>query len=454
MKKRFCAVTALLCAPFIWAQDGVPEADAPQPIKIRVEEAVALALQNNLSLQAGQVGLEKKKRPASLYWNQFLPAVGVSGGVSAANTVSSTTVPVLSPGGGLSFQTVEGARWSASAGFQVQWQGLNFAMFEGVRQLKRAYEAGALSYQKAKVQLERDIRKLYSSILLSEENLKVQERSFTLAEEQVRTASENYLAGLSPELTLMQARLTRDNLIPTIDQSRNNIKVSMANLAVLLGLPYDTAFVLEPTGDVDFTLIFDTAELINAAAGKKIDILELRSNIIATRTARNAIRYQLWTPSLTLGWSTNQMLAMQEGSSWRDTGSFNLQLSWSLNGLLPFTTQAATLRDMNDDLRSLDINLAQLIRATEVEVYNTVFLIQQARESAGAQRKTVELAQQTYNDTLAAFRAGLRDFLEVQNVEQQLRQAQLGVLQQEYNFLSGVIDLEYSIGVPFGTLME
>jgi outer membrane protein TolC len=446
---------ALLCAPFIWAQGGGPEkGETPQSVRIGIDEAVSLALKNNLSLQSGQAALDKKKRPAVLAWNQFLPAVGASGGLSAANTVSSSMVPVVTPGSGVSFQTVEGARWSMSAGLQVQWQGLNFAMFEGVRQLKRAYEAGILTYQKAKVQLERDIRKLYSSILLAEENLKVQERSLELAGEQVRTAGENYQAGLSPELTLMQARLTRDNLIPTIDQSRNNIKVSMANLAMLLGLPYDTAFTLEPSGDVDLDLAFDTAELINSAAGKKIDILELRSNILAARTARNAIRYQLWTPSINLGWSTNQMLAMQEGSSWRDTGSFNMQLSWSLNGLLPFTTQAAALRDMNDDIRGMDINLAQLIRATEVEVYNTVFLIQQARESAEAQRKTVELAEQTYRDTLAAFRAGLRDFLEVQNVEQQLRQAQLGVLQQEYNFLSGVIDLEYAVGVPFGSLMK
>jgi outer membrane protein TolC len=141
-----------------------------------------------------------------------------------------------------------------------------------------------------------------------------------------------------------------------------------------------------------------------------------------------------------------------KSDSWTDRGNFSLQLVWSLNGLLPFTTQSANLRDMEDDLRAADINLALAIRSTEVEVYNQVFLIQQAKESIEAQQKTVALAQKTYNDTLTAFRAGLQDFIQVQNVEQQLREARLGVLQQQYNLFSLVTDLEYSLNVPFGSL--
>ncbi|MDR2509166.1 MAG: TolC family protein [Spirochaetaceae bacterium] len=460
MKKFWNAALMFFCAGVMFAQEAPDGSGSPQPVKsISLDEAVALAVQNNLGLQSGKVTLEKKKRPADLAWNQFLPAVGVSGTLSAANKVSETQVPVIGPGG-ISYSTVEGPRWGLSAGFQIQWQGLNFAMFEGIRQLKETYEAGGITYEKAKIQLERDVRKLYSSILFASENLKVQEASFALAEEQVRTATANFRAGLSPELTLMQARLNRDNLVPTLDQTRNNIKVSMANLAMLLGLPYDTDFTLISDDGLDFDidLPFHTKELIRSAAGNKIDIQELRANIRSARTARNALRYQLLTPSLSLGWTLAPSFQGDpfkdewNGDSWTDRGSFSLSLSWSLNGFFPFTTQAANLRDLEDDLRNMDINLANLIRAAEVEVYNTVFLIRQAQESVEAQLRTVELAQQTYDNTLRAFRAGLRDFIEVQNVEQQLRQARLGVLQQKLNFLTGVIDLEYAIGVPFGAL--
>lgn len=442
-----------LGASAVFAQN-VADATVPVVRKISVDEAVSLALQNNLSLQVSQVTLDKKKRPADLAWNQFLPVVGVQGSLSAANEVAKTATLDFSALPNIQMKEVEGARWRMGGSFSIQWTGLNIAMAEGIKQLKRAYEAGTVTHEKAKIQLERDIRKLYRQMLLADENLRVREQSYQLAEEQVRTSQANYSAGLSPELTLMQARLNRDKLLPDIDQTKNSRKVTMANFAMLLGLPYDTEFELVQQGAANYDIPSDTAELIRNAAGNKVDVQEMRASISAMRSARNAIRYQLWTPSLALGWSYAPAKALIEGSEWADGGSFSLSLTWSLNGLLPFTTQSANLRDMNDDLRAMDINLAQSIRATEVDVYNQVFLIQQARESIEAQQKTVQLAQRTYNDTLTAFRAGLQDFLQVQNVEQQLREARLGVLQQQYNLYAQVTDLEYSLGVPFGSLTK
>ncbi|MDR1278191.1 MAG: TolC family protein, partial [Treponema sp.] len=49
-------------------------------------------------------------------------------------------------------------------------------------------------------------------------------------------------------------------------------------------------------------------------------------------------------------------------------------------------------------------------------------------------------------------RGGLQDFNSVQNAEEALRQARMGVVAQQFSYLQGLIDLEYAIGVPFGTL--
>ncbi|HCC37978.1 MAG TPA: TolC family protein, partial [Treponema sp.] len=76
------------------------------------------------------------------------------------------------------------------------------------------------------------------------------------------------------------------------------------------------------------------------------------------------------------------------------------------------------------------------------------------RISAEAQAQTVSLAERSYRLTEEAYRAGLQDLLQVQNAEQSLRQARVSMLEQQFNYLNGLIDLEYSIGVPFGTLSE
>jgi outer membrane protein TolC len=46
----------------------------------------------------------------------------------------------------------------------------------------------------------------------------------------------------------------------------------------------------------------------------------------------------------------------------------------------------------------------------------------------------------------------LQDFQAVQSASLALDQAKLQLLQVNFNYLNDLIDLEYSIGVPFGTL--
>jgi len=42
--------------------------------------------------------------------------------------------------------------------------------------------------------------------------------------------------------------------------------------------------------------------------------------------------------------------------------------------------------------------------------------------------------------------------LQVQNAQLELRQARVSMLEQQFNYLNGLIDLEYAVGVPFGSL--
>jgi len=40
----------------------------------------------------------------------------------------------------------------------------------------------------------------------------------------------------------------------------------------------------------------------------------------------------------------------------------------------------------------------------------------------------------------------------VQNAEASLRQARVQLHEQQFNYLNGILDLEYALGLPFGTL--
>jgi outer membrane protein TolC len=460
-----------LCAVQAFGQAAEGGADSPGVRRITVEEAVELALASNLSLESSRIDLDTTKRASDLVWNQFLPEFDLRGTLSRTNeaTTASGQIPVdisamltpqLPPGSvsglGPSWST-ELSQWSVNGNFSATLT-FSFALIQGVRKIKEDYQTGLLSYAKARSQMERDIRKSYNQMLLLQENIDLLRSSFVNAERQVATAQANYNSGLAPQLTLFQAQVSRDTMKPTIDQAENGLALAMANFAMNLGLDYDTRFELVPVqGDPDY-IALDLQELIRRGVNGKPDIMEVRQRLLATEYGRKAQALQLYTPALIFSWNYSSTLmgpwdtSWVDGDNWTPGGAFSITLNMSLNSLFPFTKQGQSLRDTDNALRSLNIGLAQAIRGTEIEIYNTILSLEQSRTLAETQAETVALAERTYRLTEEAYRAGLQDLLQVQSADLSRRQARVQMLEQQFNYRAGLIDLEYSIGVPFGTL--
>jgi outer membrane protein TolC len=438
---------------------------------IAPDEAVDLAIKNNLGLESSRISTETKKRKSDYAWNSFIPTVDLGGSLMRSNeaTTSSGIAPIAPIPGlstipglevyGMAPYSVDVPQWHVAGSLQMALS-INFGMFAAMRTLRLDYEGGILSYEKAKAQLERDVRKSYYQMLLLRENIALLRENYAAAERRVEMARANYRAGLAPELTLLQAQVSMENLKPTIDQAENGLKLAMAQFAMNLGLDYDTQFELIPVaGDVSFVPL-DIRDLISQAADGKPDILELKQSVLALQSRRKATFYQIYTPTLSLSWNLDPTFQKDpwkdtwfDGDSWRQqSGMFRITLGFRLNGLLPFSSEAQGLKELDDSIRSLNIGLAQAVRGTELEIYNTILSLEHARATVEAQSLTVNLAERTYQLTEAAYRAGLQDLLEVQNAELEMRRAKIGVLEQNFNYLTGLIDLEYAMGVPFGTL--
>jgi outer membrane protein TolC len=453
---------------------GAAPRTSPDILRISSDEAVEMAIKNNLSLESARIGVETKKRKSDLSWNVLVPSVDLGGSLIRTNKASTVDgfVPVgpiplgsLLPGTslpdiyGVVPYSVDVSRWHIAGSLQVALN-LNYALFEGIRNTRLDYEAGLLSHDKARAQLERDVRKSYYQMLLLQENIALLRESYETAKRRVDMAGANYRSGLIPEVNLLQAQVSMENLKPTIDQAENGLRLSMASFANNLGLPYDTRFELEPVTDETDFIPLDVAELVSRAASGRPDILELKQNILLLQSTRKQTFHQLYTPTLNLAWNADPTFTK---NPWKDnwfkagdwsqsSGMFRVTLGFRLNTLFPFTTEGQGLKTLDDNLRNLNITLAQAIRGSEIEIYNTVLTLEQARNTVEAQKLTVELAERTYRLTEEAYRAGLSELLEVQNAELELRRARIGVLEQQYNYIRGLIDLEYVTGVPFGTL--
>ena len=470
MKKIFTACLLFLTI-FCFAQqvpNNQPIAGAPQkapPLSISPDKAVEMAIENNLGLQQTILTNEAKRRAAQTPWNVFIPTVEVSGTLGRLNKAPSiatgfSLVPTPTPPGfDLIPNSVDGPHWGLSGSLQLSLT-LNIGTFTGMKKTIEEYNAGKITVEKAKLQLERDVRKAYYQLLLIKEQVALLKESYANAERQVAMAQANYRGGLIPEVNLLQVQVARENLKPAIDEAENGYHMAMASFAMFLGLPYNAEFDLSPlSGNAEF-IVLEAQDLISKAAANKPEIEELRRSLAALKAQKTSLFFNLYTPSLILGFNmdpTFQRDPMKDswfnGDFWQQRqGMFRITLAWRLNALIPFTPEFQAYQAMNDAVKAMELGMTRAVQGTEMEVYNLIMQLEKTRTTAEAQRMTVNLAERTLRLSETAYRNGLKTFLEVQNDELALRQARLGILQQNYNYLMGLLDLEYAIGVPFGTL--
>jgi outer membrane protein TolC len=473
------AVAIMVFSRLVFAQEA-PDVSSGAPVrKITPDEAVELAIENNLSLKSGAVDLDTKKRKTDLSWNQFIPSFDARVSLGRQNQGTTVTMPTPAltstplngylnnlPAGTPDIYGIYGVvpysqtgdpQWFFRTDFAVAWT-FSFAMFEGLRNLRLDYETGLISYEKARLQTERDIRKLYYQMLLLQENLKLKQEAYETAERQETAARAAYRAGLAPELQLLQAQVSKENKRPELNELENQFKMLKANFAFTLGLPTNTDFELSQRVDSIAAVPLDTQQLIADAAEKKPEIRELKAQIVYAKSGRKAQGLRQNTPYIALSWNfAPNTGAPWESESWddwfkKDAGTFSITVGMNLNGLVPLFKEGQALKDIDNQIKAAEIGLNQMIQGSEIEVYNIILSLQNAQTSLEAMERTVELAQLSYNSTYRAYGAGLQTFVEVKNAEDALNQARLGVLSQNYTYIMGLIDLEYAIGVPFGTL--
>jgi len=440
----------LLAGMFLF---GIFSAYSQQGTTLRLtpDTAVEMTIKNNLNIQSVRLGLDVKKRKAEYVWNQFIPSASATGTLSRDNWASTASQGPI---------TITLPQWHLNGSFSASLD-FSFALVEGIRSARLDYEAGLVGLEKTKLQMEQAVRKMYNQLLLLESNLALLNESYNNAVRQASIAQANFNAGLAPRLTLLQAQVAAENIKPTVSDLENSLKNLKGNFAILLGLSYDTPFELEQISFNIFEVPVELSELISRASREKPDIMELQASIMTLQSQKKALSLQQFTPFLRLGWTLTGLFNpvldpfkdnLTNLDNWNKGGQFSVTLGLTLNNYFPFTKEGQQRKDMEDSIKIQNTRLAQMVRETELEVFTKLASLEKTRTSADAQKNAVNLAEQSYKLTEEAYRGGLQDFQSVQSASLALEQAKLQLLQLNFNYLSDLIDLEYSIGVPFGTL--
>ena len=455
--KRSAALLFILIvasAGFLFAQDTT--ADDGNSITLTVDQAVEYANQNSKTLKSSAIDLEMKKRANSFKWNQLLPSVSLSATMSRSNEYTDPTAaigemltPLMQSMGQSGFpasEVTESDHWTAVGNIGISWN-FSFALIDGFRLIKKQYEAGQITWDQTVRQNELQIRKLFYGLLLQQEGLTLQQRSLENARLRAQQAQVNYRNGLIPELALLQAQVAYENQRPSIMKQEQAMKQQLDLFGFLLGLPAGTSITLE--GAIEPTFVeLDTDQLISLYAQNHPDVLSLQKNLEILNLNLSIQNMQSYTPALALSWGFQPVVA-DITSNWLDTymdkGAFSVTLAWNLTNLLPFSANRQAARDTKDNIRKLELSLETLIEKTELDIRTQVDALAQSRAAIEASAGNIQLAQRSYDMTLVAYRNGTTELLDLRDAENQLNQAKLGLANEKFNYLSGLMDLEYTL---------
>ena len=451
--------STLLLGNSVFAQDQGEETVVQEKLILTVEDAVNYALTNSKSLKSAQIDLEMKKRANLVSWNTFIPDVSISGTMARTNvstkydTLKSNLKQMGITPEQMGYENNEINHWSAVGQLSVSWQ-LSLAQIDAIKSAKALYEQGKISWDQTVKQTEINIRKLFYGLLLQQENLKIQKDLMNNAKDRWNQAEINYKNGLVPELQVLNARVIYENKRPTILELEQNFKQNKETFALLLGLPYGKDFDI--SGEITVKpQKFDAAELYSKYLNNRLDVQNLKKNIELLKIQLEAKKLSSFTPAFILSWASQKTIAdVDQGwfgdsrmgqPNMKEGGVLSLTLAMDLTNLLPMSANMQAMKDIKQNLAKAEIGLEQLKQNAEIEIHKLVDNIEKSKANITAMNNNVELAKKAYELTLKAYKSGTKELLDVRDSESSLSQAQLGLSNERFNYISALLDLEYAI---------
>ncbi|MDR1949281.1 MAG: TolC family protein [Spirochaetaceae bacterium] len=406
---------------------------------LTVDDAAVLALKHNLGLERTRIETEGKKREAGNAWNSLIPSL--SAGASYGRGASLTGD--LTPGR---------EKWTPGVSLSAAVS-LSPAMVSEIQRAKADYEAGLLSYEAAKQELELQVRKSFYQILLLQGNVELADRNMTSAQARYEEAAAKARAGQAARLDERSAKVELENLRPAKRNAETLLRNALENFALILGMNSGETIRLDGSLETAAPVV-SVLDDINGTIKKQdsFSTASLRKSQTALEAQRKTLRNQVYIPSLHLSWTGNPAYANE---AWTDSaGSFSIGVNIQLENFFPASKSRNQIAALDDNLTLYRIQITEALKSEDITVRQNMRALEQSAESIEALSLNVDLARETYAMWEESYRQGSADLQQLRNAADSLSEAENRMHQEQYNLLAAMLDLEKTLNVPFGTLKE
>lgn len=440
--KKIVSILAILAA-FLPALSAQTEENIR---KLTVEEAVELAIQNNISIKQSKMQLnmyEKQKKNAVL------------------NAVAS---PRMSVGVGLndSFPNgqkspVTGKENENAINFSVSGSAsLSFtpALITQINSAKIAYENGENTYNTTKRTVEMTVRQTFYSLLNMKESIDSTLKAADAARRTYESNLAKYNRGHLDQLTLLTSQYNYERQLPGIDSLKNSYQNTLDNLKQVLGINLTEAVVLE--GNLDDILNVKLDEAILQQNLEEIpSVKNVKQSLKSVENSLRQTKYSAYGPSASISFNYSGGAGIEPSKDFANNSiSLGLNISVPLDGYIPWSNGAMSIDNQKLTLERTKLQLEDTKTTAAISIRNSFNTILNAQSQLKIYESNLELMQKTYDMMQVAYNNGTKDLNSLQTAEDNLTTARTNLQNQKYTIINAVLRLEDTLGLPFGTLSQ
>lgn len=425
---------------------GSPQEAAQSPAVITLEQALEIALSENVSVKVADREIERTRYAKKGTYAALFPQIDASG--SYQRTLKKQKMYVDIPG---MEDGMEVGRWNNwSGGVSVAMPLVNAQLWESLRISGQDVELAVEKARSSRLDMVTQVKEAFYAVLLAKELENVYTQVYLNAKANLEKTQKKYNVQKASEMDLVRSKANLASSLPNLYDSENAVDLALWQLKAIMGVnleeDIDVAGTLE---DYASQLKMDNSVSESSPLDRNTTLRQLAMQSEQLAAAVKAQQYA-YIPSLSLGFNF-QMSATQNEFNFNEYKwtpysmvglSLNIPIFSGGKRLASVKQSKIQLEEFQlqqqDAERQLRIALRQAIRTmdTNINTYNA------ALDALITSQKAFDIAQKSYD----VGRSTLTDLNDAQLV---LVQTQLSVSQSIYSFLVAKAGLEKILGQDF-----
>ena len=292
-----------------------------------------------------------------------------------------------------------------------------------------------------------DVKKAYLDVLITQEQLKLQQQSIARNEQALKDSRSLLAQGRASRVDTLRAFVTVGNLRPTLIQLTNRIGITQTILKQTMGLDEREVLELQDSlryQDALFVSPGTDAFLDAVQSRPEVRRLEFVEKLNQEQIALQAAEKQPKLLAIGLVQSQSQANNFQLGDyRWPVSSYVGLQVNVPIFTGFRTNSRIQQAQITRQQAETQVVNLKEIVRA---QVKIGLANVEESRLRIQTQQQTISVAELGYRITHDRWKQGIASRLDLSDAELLLSQAKSNYLQAVYDYLTATVNLDKVLG--------